>query len=201
MSSFDQKARDWDTPERVERAAAVADVIRGHVPVPAAGRIIDLGAGTGLLGLSLHGDGGTLVLAEPSAGMRDVATEKIRAAGIAGVSVVPFDLGAGEAAGEPFDLAVSMLVLHHVPDTTAVLATVFGLLRAGGWMALADLDAEDGTFHDPDAEGIHHHGFAREHVQDVARAAGFVDVATADAGEIDRDGRPFPLFLLVGRRP
>ena len=201
MSTFDAKAQEWDTPERIARAAMVADVIRRHVPVPDAGRIIDLGAGTGLLGLSLHADAGTLVLAEPSEGMRAVALEKIAAQGFPGVRVVPFDLGAREGAGEPFDLAVSMLVLHHVQDTAAVLATVHGLLRPGGWMALADLDAEDGTFHEPDAEGIHHHGFPRAHVEGLARAAGFVDVATEDAVEIERDGRPYPLFLLVGRRP
>jgi predicted TPR repeat methyltransferase len=201
MTTFDERARDWDTPDRMERAAAMAEVIRRHVPVPPAGRIIDLGAGTGLLGLALHGDAGTLVLAEPSSGMREVAEAKVAAARIPNVEVVPFDLGAAIGPGEPFDLAVSLLVLHHVEDTTAVLATVHGLLRQGGWMALADLDAEDGTFHDPDAQGIHHHGFAREHVEALARAAGFTDVATHDAMSIDREDGRFPLFLLVGRRP
>ncbi|MFN8623640.1 MAG: class I SAM-dependent methyltransferase [Chloroflexota bacterium] len=202
MTSFDERAREWDTQERIDRAAVMADVIRRHVPVPADGRIVDLGAGTGLLGLALRGETGTgtLVLAEPSEGMRQVAAEKVAALGIRDVEIVPLDLGAGAGAGEPFDLAVSLLVLHHVPDTVAVLATVHDLLRPGGWMALADLDAEDGTFHDPDAEGIHHRGFARDHVEDLARAAGFTEVATHDAVSIEHERGTYPLFLLVGRR-
>ena len=58
MSVFDQKAQDWDTPERQERAAAIADIIRAHVPLSRSMRAIDIGAGTGLLGLELAADVG-----------------------------------------------------------------------------------------------------------------------------------------------
>ena len=75
------------------------------------------------------------------------------------------------------------------------------LLRPGGRIALADLDTEDGTFHDADAEGIYHLGFGRDALAESARAAGFADVAFESATEIERDGRRYPLFLLLARRP
>jgi hypothetical protein len=31
MTTFDERARDWDTPERRERAQALAQVIRSNV--------------------------------------------------------------------------------------------------------------------------------------------------------------------------
>ena len=74
MTTFDERAREWDTPERRERAAAAARAIRSHVPLSTSLRAIDIGAGTGLLGLELAADVGTMVLAEPSAGMLEVLT-------------------------------------------------------------------------------------------------------------------------------
>jgi hypothetical protein len=75
------------------------------------------------------------------------------------------------------------------------------LLAPGGRIALADLDAEDGSFHDADAEGIHHLGFPRDRVAGFARMAGFVEVAFSTATEIEKNGRRYPLFLLTARRP
>ena len=202
MSSFDERAREWDTPERRERAEDVAAAIRSAVHLDRDWRIIDIGAGTGLLGFSLVDEVGELVLADPSAGMLEVVAEKIRDLGRPTISAVRLDLAVDPPPrGGGFDLAVSLLVLHHVEDTGAALAAIFALLRPGGRIALADLDAEDGTFHDPGAEGIHHHGFERETVARLASEAGFTGVETVTATTMERDGRTYPLFLLLGQRP
>jgi 2-polyprenyl-3-methyl-5-hydroxy-6-metoxy-1,4-benzoquinol methylase len=203
MSTFDERAREWDTDDRIERAEAVARAIHERIPLGRDARIIDIGAGTGLLGLALrtlNGGARELVLAEPSAGMRGVASSKVAAAGLPDVRVIAYDLTSDAPPDGAFDLAVSLMVLHHIEDTHAVLRTVHALLTNEGWMALADLDTEDGTFHDPDAPGIHHHGFEREHLATLARDAGFTDVATLDAVTIESEGRTYPVFLLVGRR-
>jgi ubiquinone/menaquinone biosynthesis C-methylase UbiE len=199
MSTFDEKAQDWDTPERRDRARAIADIIRAHVPLSRSMRAIDIGAGTGLLGLALAADVGSMVLAEPSAGMLAVAREKLAADGPDNVTAIPFDIQAAPPGGASFDLAVSLLVLHHVEDTTIALRAISALLAPGGRIALLDLDAEDGTFHD-DPEGIHHHGFDQAALRTTAASVGFRDVETRIVSEIDRDGRMYPLFLLTAQR-
>jgi SAM-dependent methyltransferase len=199
-TDFDEKARGWDTPERQERAEAVARAIRERVALTEHTRVIDIGAGTGLLGLALADDAGEVVLAEPSSGMLAVTLEKLAAADRANVSAVRFDLLTDAPPAAPVDLAVSLLVLHHLADTRAALGAIRNLLRPGGWMALADLDAEDGSFHGEGAEGIHHHGFDRKAIEQLAREVGFADVAVSKATELERDGRTYPVFLLTGRR-
>ena len=199
-TNFDDKARDWDTSERRQRAQAVAQAIRDRVPLTEQTRVIEVGAGTGLLGLELAEEVGEMVLTDPSAGMLEVTFDKLADGRHPNVSAVRFDLLTDPPPGEPFDLAVSLLVLHHLADTHAALSAVRGLLRPGGWVALADLDAEDGSFHGPDAEGIHHQGFDRGAIVELAREVGFSEVAASDATQLERDGEEYGVFLLTGRR-
>jgi ubiquinone/menaquinone biosynthesis C-methylase UbiE len=202
VASFDERAAEWDSPEHVARAEAAADRFVRAVPIPLGTRAVELGAGTGLLGLAIRERVGqdrlaALRLTDPSTGMLDVAAAKIRDGRLTGVSTARFELGADPApAGAPFDLALSILMLHHVEDTAAALRAVRALLVPGGRLALADLDTEDGTFHTPEAEGIHHHGFDRRRLQGLAEDGGFREVVIGSAGTLEREGRTYPLFLL-----
>jgi SAM-dependent methyltransferase len=202
VSTFDERARDWDSEEHIATATAVAKAIRSAIPLSPTMRALEIGAGTGLLGLALVDDLGELVLSDPSAGMREVAAEKVQHDGLRNVRVADLDL-----LGDPgppqrgFDLVISQLMLHHVKDTAALLRATNEALVPGGRIAMADLDAEDGTFHDPAAEGIHHRGFPREALRRLAADAGFEDIQFGDATAIPRNGRTYPLFLLTARKP
>lgn len=200
MTNFDERARDWDTSERRARAERVAAAIRAAVPLTPNTRTIEVGAGTGLLGLALAPTVGELVLADPSSGMLAEIGQKLRGGEVPGASALRFDLLADPPPPEPFDLVISLLVLHHLQDTDKALAAIHRLLRPGGRMALADLDAEDGSFHGREAEGIHHLGFDRDAVAAAATHAGFEAVEVRTATELERDGRRYPLFLLTGQR-
>jgi SAM-dependent methyltransferase len=200
MNRFDEGARTWDTPDHRARAVAVAAAILREVAVPRAARVVDIGAGTGLLGLALAPDVGAVTFAEPSAGMLEVLGEKLDALGDPRLRALPYDLLVDPPPPDGFDLAVSLLVLHHLEDTEAALRAIAALLVPGGQIALADLATEDGSFH-ADPEGIHHHGFDPSTLVDAARTAGFTEARIAHATEIERDGRRYPLILLIARRP
>ena len=201
MRTFDERASGWDTPRRIARAEEAARTIEAAIDIPPGCRAIEVGAGTGLLGLALRSRVASLVLADTSEGMLAEAGRKIRDGGFGDVTAVHFDLAADAApAGGPFDLVLSLLLLHHVADTSAALAGMYRLLGPAGQVAAIDLDTEDGSFHSPDAEGVHHHGFDRDQLAELARRAGFADVRIGDGQPIDDEGRAYPMFLLTARR-
>lgn len=201
--NFDERAREWDDdPGKVQRAEAVAGAIRAAVPIPAGARALEIGCGTGLLSFALRDDLGHVVLADTSAGMLEVLTEKIGTAGLEGAfEPRRLDIVADPLPPERFDLVYSLMVLHHFADPDAALARSRAVLRPGGWLCVADLDAEDGSFHGPDVDVFH--GFDRDDLAHRAAAAGLVDVRVSTAHvlskQIDGEDRAYPLFLLVGR--
>lgn len=205
MCDFDAKAKTWDDdPAKIARSRALAEAVRAAVPLRPTTRLFEYGAGTGQLSLALLPDVGTVLLADSSAGMIEVAQERLRAAGVDPRRAVRLDLLADPAPAEEFDLIVSAMTLHHLPDIPAVLAALHRLLAPGGAIALSDLDAEDGSFHDA-GSGFHgHHGFDREELAGQAAAAGFTEIAFSTPFEVTKevDGAPrsFPLFLLTARR-
>ena len=98
------------------------------------------------------------------------------------------------------------MTMHHVADTGKVLRAFHELLRPGGKACIADLDAEPGIFHTPEAaQTVHHHGFDRDRLKRHLAAVGFTDMHDLTAHtirkQVDGDGeRGFPVFLVTARR-
>ncbi|MCB1255475.1 MAG: class I SAM-dependent methyltransferase [Microthrixaceae bacterium] len=198
MSSdpFDDKAATWDTdPSHVERAKVVAQAIRREVPLSRSMRTLEYGAGTGLVSEELQNDVGPLTLADTSAGMREVIASKVTQGRLPEVKVADFDLGAAELPDGRFELIVTVLTLHHMPDLKRALQGLHSLLEPGGQLCVVDLDKEDGSFHGDGFGG--HHGFDRGELSGQLRSAGFDDVRMIDCHYIERDDGRFPMFLAV----
>jgi 2-polyprenyl-3-methyl-5-hydroxy-6-metoxy-1,4-benzoquinol methylase len=204
MNDFDAKARSWDEPDKLDRARRVADLITARVPMLAAARVLEVGAGTGLLGFALRDRVRHVTLADSSGEMLAVAGEKLRAQGACNVDVVQLDLEREPLPPARYDVVCALLVLHHVADTAALLEKLHAALEPGGYLCLSDLDAEDGSFHGPGFQG--HDGFDRAALAGQLARAGFEEVRFEDAFQI-RKPNPgggmgtFPAFLAVGRKP
>lgn len=200
MSSFDDRAATWDEPHRVERARASADAIHERVPLTGSERLLEYGAGTGLLAAELAPHVGAVTVADPSAGMREVMRAKVDNGALpASTRVWDLDLTAGSAPEESFDLVATVMTLHHIPDVAAVLRGFVRLLEPGGHVCIVDLVAEDGSFHREEFHG--HHGFDIDELSGQLRNAGFVDVDVRVFDDVLKDGVAYPLFLATARRP
>lgn len=202
-SHFDSKARQWDeNPIFVERARKIADGLRARVPLSPAMTALDYGSGSGLLSFPLKDELGHITLSDTSAGMLAVAQEKIDAQGVKNMSTLQADLSVAGLPDTRFDLIYSSMALHHIPDTDAILAAFHAHLNPGGWLGIADLDQEDGSFHGIEVDV--HHGFDRDALAEKTRRAGFADVTFRTVFQIEKDKpegkRAYPVFLMVARK-
>ncbi|MFP3907289.1 MAG: class I SAM-dependent DNA methyltransferase [Acidimicrobiales bacterium] len=193
-SDFDERAATWDDdPAKVERARVVADAIRAAVPLDPSMRMLEYGAGTGLVTEALQDSVGPVTLADTSAGMREQMERKVDAGLLRDARVVELDLSGGAPPGERFDLIVTVMVLHHITPLEPVLDAFATLLAEGGYLCVVDLEEEDGSFH---GEGFHgHHGFAPADLTAWLERAGFSEVSVSRCYEIERGDGTYPLIL------
>ena len=201
---FNRVAAGWDSnPARVELAKGVAEAIQKAVPISQDMAILDFGAGTGLLTLGLLPYVAHVTAVDASDEMLRILADKLKAQGIENVKTRHCDIGTEPLPEAAYSLVVSSMVLHHIVDVPRTLTILRRCLRPGGWIALADLDSEDGSFH-PDPTGVFHKGFDRGQICRWLEDAGFADVSIQDAYRMRRrqeDGttREYPVFLVTGR--
>ena len=118
---FDSKARQWDdNPVFRERGLKIAEAIRQTVPLHRQMSALDYGCGTGLLSFPLKDELGAILMADSSGGMLEVVNEKIAALGVSNMTTLQLDLLADPPPAQRFDLIVTSMTLHHVPDIVQV---------------------------------------------------------------------------------
>ncbi|HOF87457.1 MAG TPA: class I SAM-dependent methyltransferase [Armatimonadota bacterium] len=206
QSRFDLAAATWDAqPARILQAKTIAQAMLSQVPVHPAMTVLDYGCGTGLVTLALHPHVRRIIGVDSSPGMLAKLHEKLQALGITNVETRLLDLATQPPPPDMrADLIVSAMALHHIADIPHLLRALTELLTPGGSVALADLDAEDGSFH-TDMTGVHHLGIDRAWLTAQLVALGFQDVAASTAHIVERldaagTPRRYPVFLVSGHR-
>jgi ubiquinone/menaquinone biosynthesis C-methylase UbiE len=202
---FNKEAAQWDAnPGRVKLANEVADAIIREAAPANNMAALDFGCGTGLVTLRLQPLVRTIIGVDSSEGMLGVLEGKVRAQGLKNVQTRYVDFDKGGLIEGRFNLIVSSMTLHHVPDTARLFKQWYDLLLPGGLVCFADLDAEDGSFHG-DNTGVFHLGFDRDRLKKLLLATGFRDIrgttATTMMREVAGKGeKAFPVFLIVARK-
>ncbi|MCG3146930.1 MAG: Ubiquinone biosynthesis O-methyltransferase [Verrucomicrobiae bacterium] len=205
MTRFGEKAQSWDEePRRVAMGAAIARAVGAKLNGLLKPRLMDYGCGTGLCSLPLAERCAAVLGVDSSTEMLARFAAKARAAGLEHVTTRRHDLTTEPLVGSEFDVILCAMTLHHVREVSGLLGRFHSLLTPGGLLALADLDAEDGSFHQ-DPHGVEHHGFCREWVREQLQAAGFRQVEFETAHEIEKPGaagalRRYPVFLATARK-
>lgn len=197
ISHFDQAANSWEQrPISQQLASSIPAAIEQAIILQPQQRLLDFGAGTGLLSAALATQVAEIVALDTSDAMLAVLAEKQ----LPNVRIVNQDIFAGLA--DQFDGVVSCMAVHHVADTAGLFQVFFQQLVSGGFIAIADLDQEDGSFHgDNEGKGVKHLGFDRQQLTTILQDIGYQDIAFNTAVNIEKDGRNYPVFLLIARKP
>ncbi|MEP6895820.1 MAG: class I SAM-dependent methyltransferase [Chloroflexota bacterium] len=203
MKTFDERARGWDSdPAHVERAVTVAGDLREAIPLSTTMNALEYGCGTGLLSFALRTELGSITLADTSQGMLDVLKEKIVSAGLTNMSPLRLDLVTDPLPSERYDVIYSLMTLHHIPNYKKVLHGFYHLLKPGGYLCVADLDAEDGTFHSEGFDG--HNGFDRALLKKHVETIGFMNVQFSETYTVHKTinsaDKAFPMFLMSAEK-
>ncbi|WP_345986914.1 class I SAM-dependent methyltransferase [Sulfurimonas sp. HSL1-2] len=193
MSRFDAAAADWDKGDlRQQIAAHTADAVINTIALNSEMSLLDFGAGTGLLTYRVAPHVGSVTAVDTSEKMLEVLQSKstpehqIKTA-CCDITQMPLS--------ETFDGIISSMAMHHVEDTEGFLKTLYEHLNPGGFIAVADLDKEDGSFHSHGNDGVFHFGFDRETLKGMAEKCGFVNAAFTTALTIEKPDRNYPVFL------
>ncbi|HJV36975.1 class I SAM-dependent methyltransferase [Geomonas sp.] len=198
---FDAVAQQWDQePRRQKLAEDVVAAIRKEVPLSKEMNALDYGCGSGLVTLGLRPYVKSITGADSSQGMLDVLNAKIRQGELGNVETRLLDLEERVNLRRRYDLIVSSMTMHHVDDVAALIGALSDGLRRGGWLAIADLKAEDGSFHD-NPTGVLHAGFEPSFLKSVFESCGLSTVRVVTAAVVDKSNdRHNQVLLCVGRK-
>jgi predicted TPR repeat methyltransferase len=202
---FDQAAAGWDQKQRrVEMAAKIAAAISSTLPLNKKMTALEYGCGTGLVGLALAPQLSALTAVDTSTGMLEVLAQKIKSEQITNVTPLRLDLSQ-ESLTEKFDLIFCAMTLHHIKEADQLLERFCDLLADGGYLAVADLKTEDGSFHEAEADGVMHHGFNPAELIVTLTKLGMKQVAVQEVHSLIKTNdagveRAYPVFLLTGKK-
>ncbi len=195
---FKNKSKSWDMSSmRVQNAKSIADLILKNIVFSDTMEVMDLGAGTGLLSYFIAPHVSKIVAVDNSPSMlnefKNKASEFDSETEIIEVDISKDDLN------RTFDGIISSMTIHHVEDTKALFSKLYAMLNENGFIAIADLDTEDGSFHSDNA-GVFHYGFDRKMLENVAKEAGFKNIRFDLASTINKPQATFTVFLMTASK-
>ena len=205
MNEFDLKAAEWDqNPINWERAEAIANEIKRLIPLKKQMTALEFGAGTGVTSFILKDFLKEITLMDNSSEMVKVMNNKIKISQVKNLKTLNFNLEKEDLKDAKFDFIFNQMVLHHITDIESIILKFHNLLNPGGFLAIADLYTEDGSFHGEEFTG--HKGFDPEELSGLLLKSGFQNINHHQCFAINKEisaaeTKKFDIFLLIAQRP
>ena len=195
---FKEKAENWDVDEMVKSlSSAIGSSILEKTELDDNMDVMDFGAGTGLISYHVAPFVNKIVAVDISEAMLSKLAAKPELQGK--IETICQDIVDMPLTAQ-FDLIMSAMAMHHVKDTDKLIQTFSDHLTSGGVLALADLDKEDGSFHPADTEGVFHSGFERDMLKVLLESHSFKDVHFTTAHTVVKEGKEYPIFLVIATK-
>jgi tRNA (cmo5U34)-methyltransferase len=204
INEFDIKAAEWDkNPMHLDRSVVITNQIKKLIPLNKQMAALEYGAGTGIASFLLNDYLKEITLMDSSSEMVRVMNEKIKSTKVKNLKTLNFDLEHLDYKGKNFDLIFTQMVLHHITEIENIIKKFYNLLNPGGYLAIADLYPEDGSFHGKDFTG--HKGFDIQILSKQIINQGFKSINHQKCFVINKkisdiETKHFDVFLLIAKR-
>ncbi|SHO80935.1 methyltransferase, putative [hydrothermal vent metagenome] len=196
--NFAHKSKSWDmSSKRVKNAQSIANAIIKNVKLNRDMKIMDFGAGTGLLSYFIAPLVDTIIAVDNSPSMLEEFRNK-SSEFQSKTQIIEADLSC-EVIEDKFDGIISSMTIHHLEDTKALFQKFYNMLEDDGFIAIADLTTEDGSFHS-DNIGVYHYGFDTNLLKDIARDVGFKNIEFNIVSIIKKPQADFNVFLMLASK-
>ncbi|HUH41605.1 MAG TPA: class I SAM-dependent methyltransferase [Sulfurimonas sp.] len=193
--NFKDEAKDWDKNSNTN-TKSIGGAILEKIAMNSEMELLDFGAGTGLLGFEIARHVKKIYGVDTSHSM----LEELRAKNTPQLSIEPLhqDIIASPLQ-RSFDGLISSMTLHHIEDIERFFSTIHTNIQDGGFIAIADLELEDGTFHSEN-NGVFHHGFDTAKLCEIAKSCGFKDIECSQVNTIKKPDKEYGVFLLTATK-
>ncbi len=203
MNNFNDVARTWDeNPIHLDRSQAIALKMEETLPLSKNMKALEYGAGTGILSFLLSEKLGHITMMDSSSEMVKVMEEKVLSRKSTNLTPVWMNLEK-ERPYATYDLIYNQMVLHHISDIGSIFEKFYSLVSPDGYLVIADLYTEDGSFHGEGADV--HLGFDPEALKEMLLKTGFKNVSYEQCYTVKRESagaapKLFPVFLLAASK-
>jgi len=198
IDTFVTKAADWDSPDKVKMTQKfVAELLLHIQPLPS-WKALEIGTGTGLVGLQIEPLVGKIVLEDTSESMLAVLKQKLNVDS-------KVELLHGEVFDykqQDLDFIFSCMAFHHITEIEKTLQHLASITKTGALVAIGDLVSEDGSFHS--FEPMPHNGFDTAILSEQFRKAGFdvklVKIYHVISRTVESVTTNYEQFILIAER-
>ena len=199
IDRFAHKADSYEQSQsRVENVANIACSVLSAIEFHQSMHVMDFGSGTGLLLEKIAPYVGKITAVDISRSMNAQLEEKRSRLGCE-LDILEVDLEKSSVLLQ-VDGIVTSMTMHHIKNIEVMFDKFYSMVKGGGFIAISDLDIEDGSFHMEDT-GVFHHGFDRDEFARAASNAGFQLIKVFSASVVHKPQGDFGVFLLTAIRP
>ena len=197
--TFAHKAAGWDQPDKIRMSDKFVAELLKLIDLQPHWKGLEIGAGTGLVGLQLLPHLKSCVFVDTSKAMLSILHDKVK--DIPNVEILHGEVS--EYIPSDINLVFSNMAFHHIEDIEATLQHLHTITKPGARVVVGDLRSEDGSFHH--FEAVPHRGFDTDQLADIFHQAGFTVLMTKTYNTLHREVTPgnprvYELFLLMAER-
>ena len=196
---FANRAAEWDQPSKIEMTNIFVEAMLEKVIPQQHWKALEIGAGTGLVGLQILPKIKTVVFEDTSEAMLSVLKQKL--SGSEDVEIVHGEVF--DYTHQDIDFVFSCMAFHHITDIDSTLNHLYKITKEGANIVIGDIKTEDGSFHH--FEPIPHKGFDTVELSGKFEKAGFKVHSVETYNTLKRERTPgiigeYEQFILVAEK-